>query len=672
MEQGSGTIAVIIGVKDRYDRRIINSLRSLRGQSYDQRLIDIIIVDYGSAETFHADFTDLCRCFNAVGVWTGINDVWRKAHCLNIAIKRTRSEYILISDVDMVFEKNYLEVCVQELRSDPRQALYCRMMDVPLGGINVSTDLPTEYEHIKSQAVPQGEGISASRQGMALLFTRSEYIRDINGYDESYSVWGREDDDLVKRLKLAGISFKDLGGRTSHMRQWHEKCEDVRYAPELDVPLKGEVDHVFRMNSARRNPNGWGVIRLEGNGFVVPEYPQDLPGTFWGVTVFFNPTGYANKLENYKKFRESSQRQGLNLLAVELGFGDKPFELVRNDADILIQLRGSEGCVLWQKEALLNVALKNLPEHCDKIAWLDCDILFKNDRWVDETAGLLERYVVVQPYEVVVRMDRGQPDVAFTEGIPYGFNAGEKLYGLAYAVAHYGSTAFGKYLGHSGYAWAARKDVFDQIGFYDRLILGSADTIMGHVFYGNENEFFKGALVSDVLRKDRDIWAKRIHEKVNSSVFYVSGAVFHLWHGDYKVRKYNLRQGILRRYNFNLRLDIRKNSFGFWEWASNKPRLHQAVKDYFIQRNEDGCPQSAPQEVLWSPLEAMDDIYLDFIAMGGAWLRKAFPHFYLILKPLFPDRFPGQRIGRFYLTSLAIPIVVCVGIIIFLFIKYMR
>src|SRR5262245_2641530 len=90
----------------------------------------------------------------------------------------------------------------------------------------------------------------------------------------------------------------------------------------------------------------------------------------WAITCYFNSSGYKSRLENYRRFR---QRLTVPLVTVELSFGSE-FVLKPNDADILIQLIG--GDVLWQKERLLNLALGSVPEACDKIAWLDCDVFF--------------------------------------------------------------------------------------------------------------------------------------------------------------------------------------------------------------------------------------------------------------------------------------------------------
>ncbi|MGA2775018.1 MAG: hypothetical protein ABSE81_03020 [Candidatus Omnitrophota bacterium] len=47
---------------------------------------------------------------------------------------------------------------------------------------------------------------------------------------------------------------------------------------------------------------------------------------------------------------------------------------------------------MWQS---LNIGLKHLPPECDKLTWLDCDIIFKNDHWIEGTSAALEKYIVV-------------------------------------------------------------------------------------------------------------------------------------------------------------------------------------------------------------------------------------------------------------------------------------
>ena len=154
----------------------------------------------------------------------------------------------------------------------------------------------------------------------------------------------------------------------------------------------------------------------------IPQFAAELPGTFWGLTAYYNPVHYKTKLDNYKLFRAASRRQGLRLICVELAFGDMPFELAEGDADQVIQIRGSD--ILWQKERLLNIGLKHLPDDCDKFVWLDADVLFTNDQWVHQTKDLLRKYNVVQPYSFCARLPKGVYG-ANVEELPIGNGDGE-------------------------------------------------------------------------------------------------------------------------------------------------------------------------------------------------------------------------------------------------------
>ena len=72
---------------------------------------------------------------------------------------------------------------------------------------------------------------------------------------------------------------------------------------------------------------------------MVPQYPVELKGSFWGVTTFFNPHKYKSKYENYKIFRNTTKRQGLKLITVELVFDDEDFEIDITETDILVRLK---------------------------------------------------------------------------------------------------------------------------------------------------------------------------------------------------------------------------------------------------------------------------------------------------------------------------------------------
>lgn len=359
---------------------------------------------------------------------------------------------------------------------------------------------------------------------------------------------------------------------------------------------------------------------------------------FWGITTFFNPAGYGNKLENYKKFRDSSKKQGLKLLTVELAFGERSFELSKNDADILIQLRTKEENALWQKESLLNIGLRSLPMSCDNFAWLDCDIIFDDENWIEKANLILEKYSAVQLFSHIVMLKKEKPILSES------FNQKDRL---AEIDKHYSkknvfhSTAYTAFLNDDkqrrlfskpGGAWASKKSIFDQFGFYDKTILGGGDCLMLAGLYsgivGNKNtkEQYKKSLLSRKTFSDYDLWYKKISEKVGGNIFYLDGIVFHLWHGERKNRFYEARQMILKKYDFDHNEDIKKDENGVWEWASNKKILHEIIKRYFFARNETGL-SSWKSFVAFlgsnhiSPYFWRDEIFLVYLEMKIKCLR---------------------------------------------------
>src|SRR5271167_4518824 len=126
----------------------------------------------------------------------------------------------------------------------------------------------------------------------------------------------------------------------------------------------------------------------------------------WAMTSYFNPARYRRRLSNYKRFRADL---GAPLVTVELSF-DGMFELTKEDADILIQING--GAVLWQKERLLNVALRAVPKEERFIAWLDCDVIFGESNWVDLAEQALAAHNAIQLFSDILDLDVGDTGLA--------------------------------------------------------------------------------------------------------------------------------------------------------------------------------------------------------------------------------------------------------------------
>lgn len=326
----------------------------------------------------------------------------------------------------------------------------------------------------------------------------------------------------------------------------------------------------------------------------MPDLVQEakpLTSEFWGVTVYFNPQAIPIQLDNLQRFSQRIREQGLKLLIVELAFGNTAFAVGDGAGDRVVRRRAH--AVLWQKERMLNWGMAQLPSTCDKVAWLDGDILFENEDWVAQTADLLDQHVVVQPFDTACWLPRGE--TSMPPGAPLGVGEGRRLPGFVAGVTantlpaqrrralrHYWLS------GHTGFAWAARRSLLAAHSLYDRAIVGGGDVLIAHAFLGDE-DFWEGRNdycrhLTPATMAELGRWSRDIDHDVAGRVAYTPGRVLHLWHGDMADRNYMARLQILVDHEFDPARDVTIDESGCWEWNSNKPALHRAVQDYFAAR----------------------------------------------------------------------------------------
>jgi hypothetical protein len=314
---------------------------------------------------------------------------------------------------------------------------------------------------------------------------------------------------------------------------------------------------------------------------------MNSPVELWGITSYFNPSGYRRRLTNYHAFRG---RLKIPLIAVELCLGDD-FELRPRDADRLVQIRG--GAVLWQKERLLNLALKSLPRECSKVVWIDCDTIVEAEDWPWRVSAALDDCRLVQPFARICHL---KADACGNEGLVDKSAFSEPS--IAYAIRR------GQIAGPSldwtirrdegtlskGSIWAARRELLDSHGFFDACIVGGADKAITYAAYGCHDDVARHHAMNEYQREYYLAWAKPFFRDIQGDVTYVDGDVFHLWHGSMSDRRYRDRHEGIRPFHFDPSRDIAVADNGAWQWNSDKPLLHQYVKEYFAQRKEDGLP----------------------------------------------------------------------------------
>jgi len=307
-------------------------------------------------------------------------------------------------------------------------------------------------------------------------------------------------------------------------------------------------------------------------------------GDFWAITSYFNPVRYRHRLSNYRTFR---RHLNMPLIAVELTYADD-FELQDDDADVLVRLRG--GAMLWQKERLLDRALRELPEECRKVALLDCDIIFRADQWTESASRLLDEFPLIQLFKHVhylpahwnpscptdeCEFSRPSCAYAMSSGVPAADC-------LAHNVDSRITTA------STGHAWAVRRELLDRHGYYDACIVGGGDRAVISGALGCWERLMERHCMSEPQRQHYLAWAESFYGSVCAETSFIEGDILHLWHGDISLRAGRTRHEGLQRFCFDPFEDIAILENGSWSWNTDKPEMHNYVRGYFSSRREDG------------------------------------------------------------------------------------
>ncbi len=321
------------------------------------------------------------------------------------------------------------------------------------------------------------------------------------------------------------------------------------------------------------------------DGFTCPRFTTSADG-FWVVTSYFNPIGYQRRLANYHVFR---QRLTAPLATIELSF-DGTFQLQPEDADLLVQLHA--GDILWQKERLLNVLIGQLPDSCNKVAWVDCDVIYLNADWPHLVAAQLDKTPLVQLFSEVHDLPR---DADVSE--PVSCPAGQGTQSLAsrlsqppmdWNVLIRGSTRLDSGLA-AGIAWAICRDVWRQHGLYDAFVLGGGDTAISMAAVQQFDLPRQRYRLNEPQFAHYLQWAEPFHESIQSRVGYLDLPVLHLWHGELADRRRPENRFVgFQRFNFDPATDIALDRSQVWNWNSDKRDMHAFVRNYFATRKEDG------------------------------------------------------------------------------------
>lgn len=318
-------------------------------------------------------------------------------------------------------------------------------------------------------------------------------------------------------------------------------------------------------------------------------FNQKITDPLYVVCVISNTQRYQSRYKLYKDFEKHMEDSGAVLYTVELAFGDRPFAVTTENNPRHLQVRSLDE--VWFKESLINYAVSRLPSNWKYVAWIDADIKFTRDDWVQETLQLLQHYHVVQLFSHATDLGPKFEPMNTWESFMYQYHKslvdGREPVPYASKKNAYGYL-MGTNIWHPGFAWAATREAFNGFGrLIDFAAVGSADYHMAAGLIGKIEKTIHSHDKLPTYKKRLYGWQERAMRNIQKDVGYMPGTIVHYWHGKKLNRKYLDRWEILLRHDFDPDYDLSHNDAGIVNLTGNKIGLRDDLRHYFMQRNED-------------------------------------------------------------------------------------
>ena len=400
------------------------------------------------------------------------------ASVLNVGIRHATKKYILISDPEMEF---YTDVIFQ-LR-------------------NMLKYQPEHYATGTVAFIEEANIVSAETINMqsftnyGSIMVEKRILEEIGAYDEQFKVWGGEDDNIRRRLDMAGIKQLQLPEAKSLHREKKLKLkESLSKSNDFDA---NEWERFFYPKTERVNENGWGQ---EFNKILYDwqdnQYAKELCQKYLDGFVEYEIKDRSVFRKRYKKlilcqaYNETEFIEGFlkdmakyfdGIIMLDDGSSDHTWELARHEK-LLLKVKKKRECFndLENRNILLKLAsfFKT-----DWFCFMDIDERF-DERHVDFSAFENDMDVSVVSFNAVYLWDN---EHTYKGGVPYTNQGILKVYRMFRPIGH-GQILTCKNKLHFAACPYFDKELYANILFKDYGILKEKNRLKKYQMYIEEDK----------------------------------------------------------------------------------------------------------------------------------------------------------------------------------------
>ncbi len=276
--------------------------------------------------------------------------------------------------------------------------------------------------------------------------------------------------------------------------------------------------------------------------------------------AIFNPCKTKRIIMNYLYITNQLKNLNIPIYTIELLYNNNLPEIIGKNV-----YHVNSNSYMFHKENLYRLLEKKVPSKYKKLLSLDGDVYWNKPDWYQKISKLLDNYDVIHPFEKCNWLELGYKKIELTRK----------------SIVTGGSNVNWDWSLHPGFCWAMRREWYNKVGFFDKALTGSGDTlsVIGWLKLKYPNNFH--SLPFPIRKTYIDFY-----NKPSPRITYLKDyEVFHLYHGSKENRQYVDRHKILN-IEYDIDYIIKINSDGVIEWKDNTT-LNNLLYNYFENRNDD-------------------------------------------------------------------------------------
>ena len=295
------------------------------------------------------------------------------------------------------------------------------------------------------------------------------------------------------------------------------------------------------------------------------------------VACYFNPLNYLSKYLNFLLFYDKIQTHpGVKIIFVESYTRKCKLRINKNVGDVMSFKNES---FFWKKENLLNIGITKLMKEYKYVGWLDSDIIFQDDNWIQKIKNELRTHDIVQVANTINKEKSNGKTICVKSMTSY----------YKHGIVDIKNTL--NRIGEPGYGYVYNKDILNiKTPLYDKCICGGGD-YLNLLGYTRSDDF-----IDKIKNNQERIFGSNKNMQINYIEWYnennktktigcADNTILVKYHGTQVNRKYYTRDIIPDKLGFIPEKDTSYSKSG--ELLLNRADISCAIRKYFESRNED-------------------------------------------------------------------------------------